>query len=113
MLHLAHNNRSAFLATTPAVLLTHGGLGSVPVVVVFTKYDRLVSSKRDELKEDDNSLSEDSLRGQSEEEVRKVIDGCVESLKATADTLSKTTAIPTPHYVIVSGIIFPIFPLFI
>ena len=84
---------------------------SVPVVVVFTKYDYLVRTKRVELHDDNNSLSEDSLREQSKEEVRKVLDGCIQFLKATADTLSKTkgTPIQKPHHVIVSGIIFPLF----
>jgi len=87
------------------------GMESVPVVVVFTKYDRLVSSKRVELQEDDNSLSEDLLRERSKEEAQKVLDGCIQSLKATADTLSNvgTPRTPTPHHVSVSGIIFPLF----
>jgi len=82
------------------------GMESVPVVVVFTKYDRLESSKRVELQEDDNSLSEDLLRDRSKEEAQKVLDGCIQSLKAAADTLSD---VGTPHHVSVSGIIFPLF----
>ena len=90
------------------------GMEPVPVVVVFTKYDRLVNSKKAELHEEDKSLSEDSLRERSKQEALNVLDVCIQSLKSTADTLGnkETPQTPTPHHVSVSGIIFPSHCLF-
>ena len=104
LLHLAHENRSALLATTMAMLLTHGGLvfmESAPVIIVFTKYDALVRTKRYELQGEDDSLSEDALRERSEEDARKEFDECIRLLERN----SSDTNTPKLHHVKVSGII--------
>ena len=105
LLRLAHDTRSAFLATTPPMFLTRGGLVSMesaPVVIVFTKYDRLVRTKRAELQEENHGLSEDVLRERSEEEARKAFDKSIQLLERT---LRDTN---TLHHVNVSGIYFPL-----
>ena len=110
LLRLVHDTGSAFLATTPAMLLTHGGLESAPVVIVFTKYDRLVRTKRVELQEDDDSLSEDVLRERSKEEAQKVLHVCIESLERTLrDMETRESQMPKPHHVNVSSIYIPLF----
>ena len=83
---------------------------SAPVVIVFTKYDRLVKTKRIELQEDNDSLSEDVLRERSKEEAGKVLDMCIKSLEGTLrdmDTRESQMPMPRPHHVNVSGIDFP------
>ena len=83
---------------------------SAPVVIVLTKYDRLVKTKRVELQEDDDSLSEDVLRERSKEEAQKVLDMCTESLERTLRDM-ETPEFQTlkPRHVNVSGITFPLF----
>src|SRR5260221_12518015 len=114
LLRLAHDTGSAFLATTQAMFLTYGGLvfiGSAPVVIVFTKYDRLVMINWDELQEDDGSLSEDPLRERTlrkGEQVRTAFMNfkrCIRSLECTL----RETNTPKPPHVTVSGIYFPLF----
>ena len=81
---------------------------SAPVVIVFTQYDRLVKTKRVELKEEDDSLSEDILRERSKEGARKVLDECIESLEGTLHTMyTRESQMPKPQHVNVSGINFP------
>ena len=81
---------------------------SAPVVIVFTKYDRLVRTRRLELQEDDDSLSEDILRERSEEAARNVLDVCIESLERTLrDMYTRESEMPMPQHVNVSGINFP------
>ena len=65
------------------------------MVVVFTKYDRLVTSKMIELELDDES--------QGIEAANKVCDDCVQSLTNVASGMKPP--IPMPTYVKVSGII--------
>jgi hypothetical protein len=108
LLRLAHQFKSAFLVITPAIPLTHGGLlfmESAPVVIVFTKYDRLVRTKRDELQEEDSSLSGDVLRERSREKAQIAFDKCVRSLERTL----RETNTPKPNHVQVSGIYFLLF----
>jgi len=78
---------------------------SAPVVIVFTKYDRLVRTKREELQEEDGSLSEDALRERSKEKARRAFDRCIRSLERTL----RDTNTPKPNHVKVSGIYFPLF----
>jgi hypothetical protein len=93
--------------------LTRGGLlfmESAPVVIVFTKYDRLVRTKRDELQEENRSLSEDVLRERSTEEARKALDVCIQSLERTLRGMeAQKSQTLRPHHVNVSGIDFPLF----
>jgi len=80
---------------------------SAPVVVVFTKYDLLVKTKRVKLQRANEGLPVDSgvLNKQSEEEAQKVLDICVRSLDQAMSKL-KTQM---PRYVNVSSIFSPFF----
>ena len=69
-------------------------------MVVFTQYDKLVRTKEDELREDDENIDTATLKNQSKEEARKAFEVCVQSLQRTMDRLK----IPMPRYVKVSGI---------
>jgi hypothetical protein len=72
----------------------------VPVVVVFTQYDRLVRTKKFELREEDDSMDPTILDERSKEEAQKALAICVQSLKQTMDRLNT----PMPHYDNVSSI---------
>ena len=52
---------------------------TVPIVVVFTKYDRLVWSKKKELEEDNVNLGPEDLNQRAMEEAQKVLDACLHS----------------------------------
>jgi hypothetical protein len=52
---------------------------TVPIVVVFTKYDRLVWSKKKELEEDSLDLGLEDLDKRGTEEAQKVLDACIHS----------------------------------
>jgi hypothetical protein len=110
LLYLAHYTGSAFLTTISVILLTHGGLvfmGAAPIVIVFTKNDQLVRSKRAELREEDGSLSEDVLRKQSKEEVQKTLDMCIRFLElAWHHVVPHKSQMPKPQHVNVSSINF-------
>ena len=69
-------------------------------MIVFTQYDKLVRTKEDELREDDENINTATLKDQSKEEARKAFEICVQSLQRTMDRLK----IPMPRYVKVSGI---------
>jgi hypothetical protein len=51
------------------------------MVVVFTKYDRLVWSKKKELKRDNVNMSPEELQRRSTEEAQIVLDTCIDSVK--------------------------------
>ena len=109
LLRLADDTGSAFLAITPTTLLTHGGFvftESAPVVIIFTKYDKLLMTKRAELQEDDPTLSEDVLHEKSKEESRKALDRYIQSLERTLNGMgrSKSQPLKAHHVVNVSGI---------
>ena len=55
---------------------------SAPLVVVFTKYDRLVRTKRAELREDYEDLKEEELNVRSREEARYALESFVNSKSA-------------------------------
>jgi hypothetical protein len=100
LLQLAHQTESAFL-TTLVVHLRHDEFiftESAPVVVVFTKYDLLIKTKRVRLERRKLSGKED-LNKRSKEEARKVLDECVRSLEGAMVRLE----IPVPRYVNVSS----------
>jgi len=85
---------------------------SAPVVIVFTKYDKLVRTKRAELQEDGDgdSLSEDALDEKSREESQKALDICIQSLERTLRSMeTPKSQTPKLHYVNVSRINFPWF----
>ena len=73
-----------------------------PIVVAFTKFDRLLQSKKDELQGDEGLVGED-LDNRSKEEATKVLDACVQSLKSIVNGMNPP--IPEPPHVKVSGII--------
>jgi len=54
---------------------------TVPIVVVFTKYDRLVWVKKRELKEDNVNLGPEDLDKRGTEEAQKVLDTCIQSVE--------------------------------
>jgi len=70
-------------------------------VVVFTKFDKGFESKRLELQEENENLVGEDLDHRSKEEVKKVLDACVQSLKYAVSRME----IPEPRHVPVSGII--------
>ena len=72
----------------------------VPVVIVFTQYDRLVRTKKAKLKVEYGNLDATQLNDRSEEEAQKAFNICVQSLQRTVNRLR----IPVPPHVKVSGI---------
>jgi hypothetical protein len=76
---------------------------SAPLVVVYTKSDKLLESKRLELQEENQSLVGEDLENQSKVEVKKVYDACEKSLKSVVSEMDPQ--IPEPRHVKVSGII--------
>jgi len=73
-----------------------------PIVVVFTKSDKVFESKKIELQEDNQDLVGKDLDDRSKEEAKKVHDACVQSLKSIVSGMKPP--IPEPRYVKVSGI---------
>ncbi|KAH8984035.1 hypothetical protein EDB92DRAFT_1545551 [Lactarius akahatsu] len=71
----------------------------IPVVLVFTQYDRLVRSKKAELQEEHENLDEIFLRDQSEKDARDAFNKCLQSLQRTLDRMD----VPMPHCARVSG----------
>ncbi|PPQ85781.1 hypothetical protein CVT25_002843 [Psilocybe cyanescens] len=69
------------------------------VVIMFTQYDRLVRTKKDELEEEEEDLDQSTLDTRSEDQAHRSFMACVESLHRTMDHLQ----IPMPHYVKGSG----------
>ncbi|KAH9032021.1 hypothetical protein EDB85DRAFT_2114962 [Lactarius pseudohatsudake] len=65
----------------------------IPVVLVFTQYDRLVRSKKAELQEEHENLDENSLRDQSEKRATIAFNECLQSLQRILGRLN----IPMPH----------------
>ena len=72
---------------------------SAPLVVVFTKYDRLLRTKKDELQEDHPGLKPEVIDERSKKEAQQALDRCVQSLKNTMSEMNT----PMPHYVNVSS----------
>src|ERR1700761_8819206 len=72
---------------------------SVPIVIVFTQYDRLVRTKRAELKEDYPNMDGHNLDNRSVEEAWKAFERCLESLRHTMRRLN----VQMPPYARVSG----------
>ncbi|KAH9956385.1 hypothetical protein BGW80DRAFT_1388173 [Lactifluus volemus] len=70
----------------------------IPVVIVFTQYDRLVRTKKAELKEQHHNMDSTTLDEHSKDEAQQAFEICVQSLQRTMGHLG----IPMPHYVKVS-----------
>ena len=75
---------------------------SAPIVVVFTKFDKLLESKMRELQSDDENLVGEELDNRSNEEANAM---CVGSLKPERAMSEMKQLMPGPRYVDVSGII--------
>jgi hypothetical protein len=76
---------------------------SVPTVIVFTQYDRLVKTKRGQLKKRHPYMEDHTLDSRSVEEASKVFEKCLQSLGSTMRRLK----IQMPPYARVSGIFVP------
>lgn len=61
---------------------------SIPIVIVFTQYDRLVRTKRAELKEDHPYMDDHTLESRSVEEAWKAFEKCLQSLRQTMRRLN-------------------------
>jgi hypothetical protein len=95
-----------FLAATLHIHLTHNGFVSIelaPLVVVFTKYDILLRTKKAELRENNNDLNPADLDMRSKEEAQKEFDTCVQSL----EKISRRMGIPMPRHARASSIVSP------
>ncbi|KAH9025541.1 hypothetical protein EDB85DRAFT_2277262 [Lactarius pseudohatsudake] len=79
-------------------LLQFAHKDQVPIVIVFTQYDRLVRTKEAELREDHPHMDPTRLHDRGEEEAQKAFQECLESLKRTTNKLG----IPVPCYARVS-----------
>ncbi|KAI9445970.1 hypothetical protein H4582DRAFT_2052101 [Lactarius indigo] len=65
----------------------------IPVVLVFTQYDRLVRTKKAELRERYKNMDETSLRSQSEKDATTAFKECLQSLQRILARLK----VPMPH----------------
>jgi hypothetical protein len=82
--------------------LRHDGFISTktaPVVVVFTKYDQLLRSKKAELEEDGARPNSEDLERRSKEEAQRALEVCVQSLERAM----VRTQTPMPRYEKVSS----------
>ncbi|KAH8977265.1 hypothetical protein EDB92DRAFT_1891264 [Lactarius akahatsu] len=79
-------------------LLQFAHKDQVPIVIVFTQYDRLVRTKEAELKEEHPNMDPTRLHDRGMEEAQKAFQECLQSLKRTMNRLG----IPMPRYARVS-----------
>ena len=77
----------------------------VPMVIVFTQYDRLVRTKELELREEYPQMDPASLRATSLEDAQEAFNICLKSLQRTMNRLK----IPMPRYARVSGMFSPLY----
>ena len=77
---------------------------SASIVIVFTQYDRLVRTKRAELKEDHQYMDDHTLDNRSVEEAGKAFEKCLQSLRQTMGRLK----VQMPPYARVSGTFVPL-----
>ena len=76
---------------------------SVPMVIVFTQYDRLVRTRRLELKDDYPNMDDHTLDNRCVEEAWKAFEKCLQSLRQALRRLN----IQMPPYARVSGTFVP------
>ncbi|KAH9022715.1 hypothetical protein EDB84DRAFT_1678396 [Lactarius hengduanensis] len=79
-------------------LLQFAHKDQVPIVIVFTQYDRLLRTKEAELREEHPNMHPTRLHDRGVEEAQKAFQECLESLKRTMNKLG----IPMPRYARVS-----------
>ena len=77
-------------------------------MIVFTQYDRLVRTKKAELKQEDKNIDPTTLDDRSKEDAQKAFKKCVQLLQ---DTMVRLGIIPMPHYIKVSGIFVTLYYL--
>ena len=91
----------------PPILFTPQSTGdyqSVPILIVFTQYDRLVRTKKAELRQKYPNMDSTRLRDQSVEEARGAFKYCLKLLERSMENLK----IPMPSYAKASGIFVPL-----
>jgi hypothetical protein len=82
------------------LIWTHDGLvfaKSAPVVIVITKYDQLIRSKKLELQGDNKSLNSEELESldqRSKVASQEVLDVCVQSLRSAIGRMDAETQMP-------------------
>ncbi len=99
LLKFAHEIQSTLSTPVFTAYQSTSDYRSVPVVLVFTQYDRLVRSKKAELQEDYENMDEISLRNQSVKDASTAFEKCLQSVQRTMNRLN----IPMPHCARVSG----------
>ena len=77
---------------------------SVPIVIVFNQYDRLVWTRRAELKEDCPYMDDHTLDNRSVKVAGKAFEKCLQSLRQTMGRLK----VQMPPYARVSGTFVPL-----
>ena len=91
----------------PPILFTPQSTGdyqSVPILIVFTQYDRLVRTKEAELRQKYPDADAVRLRDQSLEGAREAFGYCLKLLERSMVRLK----IPMPSYAKASGIFAPL-----
>jgi hypothetical protein len=83
-----------------------GDYESVPLVIVFTQYDRLVRTKKAELEEEEGIT--DPVR--SEDDALKAFEKC---LSLVEKTITRYLKVPMPRYAKASGIFVPLVPIWL
>ena len=77
---------------------------SVPILIAFTQYDRLVRTKEAELRQKYPDMGATSLRDRSVVEAKGAFGYCLELLQRSMERLG----IPMPRYATASGIFAPL-----
>jgi hypothetical protein len=97
LLQLARQAKSTFLTTTLVVHLSLDGLiftEPAPVVVVFTKYDKLFRSKKFDLQETRAGLNPQDVHNRAREEARTEFDIYVQSFHNAIRKMDSTMEMP-------------------
>ena len=105
LLQFAHENQGAF--STSHLILLFNRLSDyhlVPILIVFTQYDRLVRTKEAELRQRYPDMEATSLRERSVEDARGAFGYCLKLLERSMVRLK----IPMPSYAKASGIFAPL-----
>ena len=81
LLKLVQKLSSAFSITCVIITRPTFRYQSVPMVIVFTQYDRLVRTRRLELKDDYPNMDDHTLDSRSVKEAWKAFEKCLQSLR--------------------------------
>ena len=74
-------------------------------MIVFTQYDRLVRTKKAELKREDKDMDPKTVDDRSKDEAQRAFEICTQSIQRTMHHLK----ISMPHCVKVSGILVSLY----